>query len=67
MDNGRIALRGTPQEVFSRREELRAMGLDVPPMAELQGMLAGEGIRLEGNILTVEEMAGALWQLLSKT
>jgi energy-coupling factor transport system ATP-binding protein len=67
MDNGRIALRGTPAEVFSRRAELRAMGLDVPPMAELQGMLADEGIQLEENLLTVEEMAGALWRLFSGT
>jgi energy-coupling factor transport system ATP-binding protein len=66
MDNGKIAIKGAPREVFTHRAELRAMGLDVPPMAELQGMLAQDGIKLEGNILTVEEMAGALWQLFSK-
>jgi energy-coupling factor transport system ATP-binding protein len=66
MDSGRIALQGTPQEVFSRRADLRAMGLDVPPIAELQGMLADDGVQLEGNLLTVEEMAGALWRLFSR-
>ena len=66
MDNGRIALRGTPREVFARRSELRAMGLDVPPMAELRGLLADEGIELDNSILSVEEMAEALWQLFSK-
>lgn len=67
MDNGKIAMQGRPAEVFSRRAELREMGLDVPPMAELQGMLGEAGVELDGNILTVEEMAGALWQLFSKT
>ncbi len=67
MDNGRVALEGPPSEVFSQRAELRAMGLDVPPMAELQGLLAEAGVELNGNILSVEEMAGALWQLFSKT
>jgi energy-coupling factor transport system ATP-binding protein len=67
MDNGNVAKQGRPAEVFAHREELRAMGLDVPPMVELRGMLAEEGIGLEGNILTVEEMAGSLWQLFSRT
>ena len=67
MDEGRVAMRGTPREVFTHRAELREMGLDVPPMAELQGMLAEAGVQLNGNILTVEEMTGALWQLFSKT
>lgn len=66
MNEGRIAVEGPPKAVFSRREELRAMGLDVPPIAELQGMLAEEGIEFEGNLLTVEEMAEALWRLFSK-
>ena len=30
MDRGRAAMLGEPEEVFSRGEELRAMGLDVP-------------------------------------
>lgn len=67
MDGGRIALEGTPADVFAHREELRAMGLDVPPMADLKAMLGESGIGLGGSILTVEEMAEALWQLFSKT
>jgi energy-coupling factor transport system ATP-binding protein len=66
MDNGKIAMEGPPKEVFSHRAELRAMGLDVPPMAELQGMLASDGIKLEGNLLTVEETAEALCRLFSR-
>ncbi len=66
MDEGRVALEGDPAEVFSHREELRAMGLDVPPMADLKAMLGETGVQLDGSILTVEEMAESLWQLFSK-
>ncbi len=65
MDNGRVALQGAPREVFAHRAELKAMGLDVPPMAELRGMLAEAGVAMDEGILTVEEMAEALWRLFS--
>ncbi len=67
MDEGRVALEGEPAAVFAHREELRAMGLDVPPMADLKAMLGEAGVDLPGSILSVEEMAESLWQLLSKT
>ncbi len=67
MDEGSVALEGGPAEVFTHREELRAMGLDVPPMADLKAMLGEAGVKLDGSILTVEEMAESLWQLFSKT
>lgn len=66
MDNGHVALEGSPRQVFAHRAELKAIGLDVPPMAELRGQLAEAGVPLEEGILTVEEMTEALWQLLSK-
>lgn len=31
MDRGHLALQGTPQQVFSHKEELRRMGLELPP------------------------------------
>jgi energy-coupling factor transport system ATP-binding protein len=66
MDNARVAMQGAPREIFVRRAELKAMGLSAPPMAELQGMLEEAGVALGGSILSVEEMAGALWRLFSK-
>ncbi|GHU99475.1 cobalt ABC transporter ATP-binding protein [Spirochaetia bacterium] len=39
LDNGRIALQGTPGEIFSKTETLSAIGVAVPQMAELsQGL-----------------------------
>ena len=66
MDGGHVTLQGTPRQVFAHRTELKAIGLDVPPMAELSGLLQEAGVTLQEGLLTVEEMTEALWQLLSK-
>ena len=57
MDAGRVALEGAPREVFQKTEEIRRMGLDVPPMAQLAGQLRADGVPLRADIMTVEEMA----------
>ncbi len=63
MDHGKVVMEGTPREVFSHVEELKALGLDVPPMTELAFRLRKKGIDVQGDILTVEEMVGALCRL----
>lgn len=60
MEEGRIALEGSPRQVFSQVEKLKEMRLDVPPMTELRDSLVREGIPLPAGILTVEEMVVAL-------
>ena len=60
MDAGKIAMQGTPREVFSQGEKVRALGLDVPEMTELDDRLRAAGIDLPEGILTVEEMVKAL-------
>ena len=66
LSEGKIALNGTPKEVFSRVEEIHALGLEVPPMAMLQKMLAERGLQLPDGILTVDEMVKELKACLSK-
>ena len=39
LSDGKIAMSGVPKDVFSRVEQLRSLGLDVPPMALLSSML----------------------------
>lgn len=53
---GEVRMDGTPKQVFSQGETLRAFRLDVPPMALLSEMLAQRGVALPKDILTVEEM-----------
>ena len=57
MDAGKVALEGAPREVFEKTEEIRKMGLDVPPMAQLAAQLRADGVPLRAGIMTVEEMA----------
>ena len=57
MDAGRIALEGAPRAVFQNPEQIRKMGLDAPPMAQLAAQLRADGLPLRADIMTVEEMA----------
>jgi len=63
MDKGQIVLEGKPKEVFSKVEELKGLGLDVPQMTDLANELIKEGIDLPQDILTVDEMVMKLCQL----
>ena len=65
MDAGKIALEGVPRDVFQKTEEIRKMGLDVPPMAQLAAQLRLDGVPLRAGIMTVEEMAVELCRLKS--
>lgn len=60
MENGRIAMQGTPREIFSQVERLKELRLDVPQVTLLAYELQKRGIRLPDGILTVEELADAL-------
>jgi energy-coupling factor transport system ATP-binding protein len=60
MEEGEIVMEGTPKQVFSQVEAVKAHGLDVPAMTELVYELRQEGVILAEDILTVEEMVAAL-------
>jgi len=66
LNDGAVAMDGAPREVFSRVEELKALGLDVPPMAELARMLREGGLPLPAGILTVDDMVKELTAWLSR-
>lgn len=60
MDKGRIAMQGTPREIFSHVEKLKELRLDVPQVTLLAYELQKSGIDLPNGILTVEELTQAL-------
>jgi len=66
MEEGRIALSGTPREVFSQPATLRRLDLDVPQVTELAGELQAAGVALSRCPLTVEEMADDIGTLLGR-
>lgn len=55
VDHGRIYAEGTPEEVFSKVEELKKIGLDVPQATYLAYELSREGLTLPSGILNEEE------------
>ena len=63
MDDGRIAMQGSPREVFSRVEEMKELHLDVPQVTLLGHLLRKEGLDIPEGILTREELARALVRL----
>jgi energy-coupling factor transport system ATP-binding protein len=56
MDHGRIAMDGTPGEIFSQVDQLRDLRLDVPPMTRLAHLLRERGIQISSGVLTVDDM-----------
>lgn len=56
MDEGKIILSGKPKEVFKERDFLRKHGLDVPQILLLSEALKDEGIKIEGTILSRQEL-----------
>jgi energy-coupling factor transport system ATP-binding protein len=60
MDQGKIAMEGTPREIFSRVEELKALRLDVPQVTLLAHELKKSGLNIPDGILTADELAEAL-------
>ncbi|MBR4049599.1 MAG: energy-coupling factor transporter ATPase [Clostridia bacterium] len=66
IDNGEVYMDGTPREVFSRADELIAVGLDVPQATQLAKALNAEGIDIRTDILNEEECIRAVLELLKE-
>lgn len=60
MEKGKIIMDGTPREIFSRVDELKAHRLDVPQMTLLADELRKAGLVIPKGILTREELVDAI-------
>ncbi|MBR5741741.1 MAG: energy-coupling factor transporter ATPase, partial [Firmicutes bacterium] len=56
-DAGKIVLDGTPEEVFSREKEIRALSLSVPFPIKLAGRLRNRGAEIPDGLITDELLA----------
>ncbi len=65
INDGRIALDGTPREVFAQVDLLRSMGLDAPQGNELILELRRAGLDIVGDSLTENECIETLYKFLS--
>lgn len=64
MDGGRIAMDGTPKEIFRNVEKMKKLGLDVPQATELAYRLRKKGFKLPDDILDENECAEAILKIL---
>ncbi len=67
MHEGTVALEGPPDALFRQVDTIRALGLDVPPMAALAHDLRAGGLAIPETVLAQESMVEALCQLSSRS
>ena len=67
MSEGKVALEGTPAEVFAQGEKLAAMGLSVPPAREIADIIKGKVPGFTSEALTIDEAAGDIKKYLEET
>ena len=60
MDDGKLVMDGSPQEVFTQVGKLRSMGLTVPDTVDLLDRLRRDGLDVPLTALTVEACADAI-------
>lgn len=66
MERGQIVMDGTPEEVFSKGEELDRIGLALPDSMEIARVLREGGLPLQGTCMSLEETAEAIAEALGK-
>ncbi len=66
MNKSSVAMQGSVDEVYSRGDELRSMGLNVPEITEIFAKLRAKGIAVPANVYTVEQGAEILRNLMER-
>ncbi len=67
LNDGKIMLDGTPEEIFRRADEIRAVNLEIPMMTDLGDRLISAGVKVPRGIIREEEMLEAICRLKSQT
>lgn len=66
MNNGSVALQGTPKEIFLHEQELQELGLDVPQASSLTHKLNSAGFSLPNDLYTLPQVRDAILALWNK-
>lgn len=66
MNEGKLMMSGTPKEIFSRTEQLKACRLDVPQVVELAEELRKRGVSMPPDVITVEEFVEQMAAVLQR-
>lgn len=63
INDGKVAIEGTPEQVFSQKDKIKEMGLELPPASILADKLIEKGIALPKGILTEQRLKEELCKL----
>lgn len=66
MNQGRIAMEGTPREIFTEADRLETYRLTVPEVTRLAMELRKKGISVPADVLDEQELEKALWKIKSE-
>ena len=70
IDSGKLVTAGTPYEVFSKKEELRnvglELGLELPPVTKFTENLRERGVELDSTLLNIDEAADQIAAYLKR-
>ena len=66
LNRGHISLSGTPEEIFSRVDILKEIGLQLPPVTELMLKLKETGLAVRTDIVRMEDAVGEIHSLFNK-
>ena len=66
MNDSEVFAYGTPKEIFSRADEISALGLDVPQISRVFSLLRKKGIMLPDDVYTLDEALDALLPLIKE-
>ena len=64
LDKGKVVMDDVPEKIFSRVEEIKKIGLDVPQVTELVNELNNMGFNLSPEIITVEACVEEIMKLI---
>lgn len=66
MNDGKLELFGTPEDVFAQQERLESMGLNVPPVTALMSELNRNGADVKQGIWSVKEAKEEIYNYLQR-
>lgn len=65
LDRGKIAMEGTPREVFAKKDELKSIGLGVPKVTEIMHRISEEIEGVKTDVLTLDEALEEIVRVLN--
>lgn len=63
MDNSKVRMSGSPREIFSRADEIKEYGLELPRILQISNKLREKGVKISKTILTNKELVEELCRL----